>query len=152
MKEGHESRGKGTFEEALRAIDQLQESNIQVSVATMIHKKNLKEFDAMTSLLQSKNIIEWNVDVPWIEGRLKENEGLCVSPSEAGPLLNYGYGGGMHNSENNACCGAHLCAILTNGRVAKCGLFSREAVGSIEEGLTELLGANSSNPVDRAEV
>ncbi len=41
----------------------------------------------------------------------------------------------MHGSKNNATCGAHLCAILADGRVAKCGLFGQEAVGSIEEGL-----------------
>ena len=47
----------------------------------------------------------------------------------------YGFGGGWHRSENNSTCGAHLCAILPNGRVAKCGLFGQETVGSIEEGL-----------------
>jgi radical SAM protein with 4Fe4S-binding SPASM domain len=136
MKEGHESiRGRGTFQKALQAIDQLQEAHIQVSVATMIHKKNIEEFDSLASLVESRNIKEWNVDVPCIEGRLKENEGLWVSPLEAGPLLNYGFGGGIHGSKNNATCGAHLCAIFTNGWVAKCGLFSQEAVGSIEEGL-----------------
>jgi radical SAM protein with 4Fe4S-binding SPASM domain len=136
MKEGHETiRGRGTFQKALKAIDRLQESDIQVSVATMIHKKNMKEFDSLASLLESRNIKEWNVDVPCIEGRLKENEGLWVSPSEAGPLLSYGFGGGMHDSKNNATCGVHLCAILNNGWVTKCGLFSKEAVGSIEDGL-----------------
>ncbi len=136
MKEGHESiRGEGTFEKALRAIDHLQEANIRVSVATMIHRKNLEEFDRLASLLQSKGIQEWNVDVPCIAGRLKENLGLWVSPSEAAPFLRYGYGGGLHSSEKNATCGAHLCAILPNGDVAKCGLFSQEPVGSIDEGL-----------------
>jgi radical SAM protein with 4Fe4S-binding SPASM domain len=136
MKEGHESlRGKGNFEKTLRAIDTLQEAGIAVSIATMIHRRNLAEFDQLASLLESKNITEWNVDVPCIEGRLKENRELWVSPSMAGPFLNYGYGGGLHLSKNNATCGAHLCAILPNGRVAKCGLFGQESVGSIEEGL-----------------
>jgi radical SAM protein with 4Fe4S-binding SPASM domain len=136
MREGHESiRGRGSFQKALKAIDYLQESGITVSIATMIHKQNLKEFDSLASLLESKDIKEWNVDVPCIEGRLKENQEFWVSPLEAGPLLNYGFGGGIHGSKNNASCGAHLCAILSNGSVAKCGLFNREAVGSIEEGL-----------------
>jgi radical SAM protein with 4Fe4S-binding SPASM domain len=136
MKEGHESiRGRGTFQKALKAIDHVQESEIRVSVATMIHKKNMKEFDSLASLLESRNIKEWNVDVPCVEGRLRENQEFWVSPLEAGPLLNYGFGGGTHGSKNNASCGAHLCAILANGWVAKCGLFSREAVGSIKEGL-----------------
>lgn len=136
MKEGHESlRGKGTFLKALMAIDYLHEAGIQVSVATMIHKDNLKEFDSLAGLLQSKGIKEWNVDVPCVEGRLKENENVCPSPAEAGPLLNYGFGGGMHTSQESHCCGAHLCAIMANGQVAKCGLFSQDPVGLIDEGL-----------------
>jgi radical SAM protein with 4Fe4S-binding SPASM domain len=136
MKEGHESiRGEGTFGKVLKAIDHLLEANIRVSIATMIHRKNLKEFDQLASLIQSKNIEEWNVDVPSIAGRMEENKDIWVSPSEAAPYLQYGYGGGLHSSEKNFTCGAHLCAIIVNGDIAKCGLFSQEPVGSIEEGL-----------------
>ena len=141
LKEGHESlRGEGTFEKCLSAIDHLQEENVRVSVATMIHRKNLGEFDPLSHLLESKHIEEWNVDVPCMEGRFKENPNLWVEPSEAGPLLNYGFGGGHHGSGENATCGAHLCAILPNGRVCKCGLFSEEAVGSVDEGLRTCWG------------
>jgi radical SAM protein with 4Fe4S-binding SPASM domain len=136
MREGHESlRGKGTFDKTIRAVDYLQEANIRVSVATMIHRRNLSEFDQLASLLQSKNIEEWNVDVPCVEGRLEENPDFQVSPSEAGRFLGYGFGGGFHGSAKNFTCGAHLCAIMANGRVCKCGLFSQEPAGSIEEGL-----------------
>jgi radical SAM protein with 4Fe4S-binding SPASM domain len=136
IKEGHESlRGKGTFDKSLLAIDYLQEIDIRVSVATMIHQKNLAEFDQLTALLQSKRIEEWNVDIPCIEGRLKKHQDLWVSPQQAGPFLRYGFGGGFHGSTNNATCGAHLCAILPNGWVSKCGLFGQEPVGLIEEGL-----------------
>jgi radical SAM protein with 4Fe4S-binding SPASM domain len=136
MKEGHESiRGEGTFEKTLQAIENLQEADIRVSIATMIHRKNLGEFERLASLIQSKNVREWNVDVPSIAGRMEENKDLWVSPPEAGPFLQYGYGGGLHSSEKNACCGAHLCAILSNGNVCKCGLFSQEPVGSIDEEL-----------------
>jgi radical SAM protein with 4Fe4S-binding SPASM domain len=136
MKEGHESiRGKGAFEKTLLAIDHLQEADIRVSIATMIHRGNLNQFDSLASLIQSKKIGEWNVDLPCITGRMEENRDLWISPEEAGPFLQYGYGGGLHTSEKNATCGAHLCAILPNGKVAKCGLFSQEPVGSIEEGL-----------------
>jgi len=134
--EGHEMlRGRGTFRKALTAIDYLQEAGIQLSVATMIHKGNLKEFDSLAALLESKGIKEWNIDVPCTEGRLKENENLCPSPVEAGPLMNYSYGGGMHASKKSYCCGAHLCAIIPSGHVAKCGLFAQTPVGFIEEGL-----------------
>jgi radical SAM protein with 4Fe4S-binding SPASM domain len=136
MKEGHESlRGEGTFEKTLRSIDHLQEANIRVSIATMIHRNNLREFDEMALLLQSKQIDEWNIDVPCLAGRMAENRNLWVFPHEAGPLLGYAYGGGLHGSEHQETCGAHLCAILPNGKVAKCGLFSEEPLGSIDEGL-----------------
>jgi radical SAM protein with 4Fe4S-binding SPASM domain len=136
MKEGHESiRGGGTFEKTLQAIDNLQEADIRVSVATMIHRRNLEEFDKLSSLVQSKSIREWNVDIPCLAGRMEENKDFCVSPSEAGPFLQYGYGGGLHSSGENATCGAHLCAIFPNGDVAKCGLFSQDPVGFIGEGL-----------------
>ena len=136
MEEGHESlRGKGTFEKAMAAIDHLQQANLRVSVATMIHRKNLSEFDQLAFLLQSKQIEEWNVDVPCLEGRLKTNPDFSLSPSEAGRFLKYGFGGGFHGATKNFTCGAHLCAIIPNGTVCKCGLFSGEAVGSIEEGL-----------------
>jgi radical SAM protein with 4Fe4S-binding SPASM domain len=136
MQKGHESlRGKGTFEKTIMAIDHLQKAKIRVSVATMIHRRNLLELDRLASFLQSKNIEEWNVDVPCVEGRLKTNQEFCVSPSEASQFLSYGYGGGFHGSTNNSTCGAHLCAIIPNGTICKCGLFSQEPVGSIEEGL-----------------
>jgi radical SAM protein with 4Fe4S-binding SPASM domain len=136
MKTGHELiRGEGTFEKALQAIDHLQEFHIRVSIATMIHRGNVKEFEAMDTLIRSKNIEEWNIDQPCLEGRLKENQHLFVPPSEAGRLLRYGFGGGLHHSGKDTTCGAHLCAILPNGLVAKCGLFSGEPVGSMDEGL-----------------
>ncbi len=136
MKEGHESlRGKGTFQKAIRAIESLQDAHIRVSIATMIHQKNLKEFDELASLIQSKNIKEWNVDLPCVAGRFEESRDFWVEPSEAGRFLRYGFGGGLHSSKKNATCGAHLCAILPNGNVCKCGLFSQEPVGTIEEGL-----------------
>jgi len=136
VKEGHELlRGKDTFKKTMAAIDHLQQANLRVSVATIIHRKNLFEFDHLASLLQSKHIEEWNVDVPCLEGRLKTNLDLSVSPSEASRFLEYGFGGGFHGAAENSTCGAHLCAIISNGTICKCGLFSGEPVGSIEEGL-----------------
>lgn len=136
MKKGHESlRGEGTFERVIRAIDYLQEAHLRVSIATMIHRDNLGELDELASFLRSKQIEEWNVDVPCLAGRLEENRDLWVSPEEGGPLLRYAFGGGLHSAGHQETCGAHLCAIFPDGRVAKCGLFSEEPVGTIDEGL-----------------
>ncbi|MGQ9509593.1 MAG: radical SAM protein [Thermodesulfobacteriota bacterium] len=136
MEEGHESlRGKGTFQKVIQAIDNLKEASVRVSIATMIHQKNLKEFDELSNLIKTKEIEEWNVDFPCISGRLKENSELWVKPEETALYLRYGYGGGFHDSEKNTTCGAHLCAIIPNGKICKCGLFSDEPIGTIEEGL-----------------
>lgn len=136
MRKGHEIlRGEGTFDKVVRAIDVLKDANIKVSIASMIHRGNLDEFNELSDFIQSKEIKEWNVDVPSIAGRFEDNEDLWVKPSEAGKYLRYGFGGGLHLSEKNTTCGAHLCAIIFDGRICKCGLFSNEPVGSIDEGL-----------------
>ena len=137
MKKGHESvRGRGTYEKTLSAIDCLQESGIRVSIATMIHRGNVKEFDQLASFIQSKGIEEWNIDLPCIKGRLVQHQELWVPAAEAARFLEYGFGGGWHTTSlENASCGAHLCAILPDGRVSKCGVFNEEPVGSIDEGL-----------------
>ncbi|MCX8117602.1 MAG: radical SAM protein [Desulfobacterota bacterium] len=150
MKKGHEAiRGEGTFEKVLRAIDLLQEAGLRVSIATMIHRKNLEEFEELASLLQSKGIEEWNVDIPCPAGRLEESQDLWVSPEEGGPLLRYGFGGGFHGSEHREICGAHLCAVLPDGTVAKCGLFGDEPLGTIEEGLRVCWERMARIPLDR---
>ena len=41
----------------------------------------------------------------------------------------------MHTSVKNSTCGVHLCAVLPDGKVAKCGLFRTEPVGSVDDGL-----------------
>jgi len=45
----------------------------------------------------------------------------------------YGFGGGWHRSENNSTCGAHLCAILPNGKVSKDRLLG-QGPGDVERG------------------
>ena len=101
----------------------------------MIHRGNLKEFEALATIIHSRKIEEWNIDQPCLDGRLRQNKGLLVPAAEAGRYLQYGFGGGLHTSGSNATCGAHLCAVLPSGMVAKCGLFSAEPVGSVDEGL-----------------
>lgn len=136
MREGHDGlRGEGAFDKAARAIDHLREAGIRVSVATMIHRGNLAEFDRLASFLEAREIGEWNVDVPCVEGNLRAHPELQVSPAEAALLLGYGFGGGFHGSDGAGTCGHHLMAVLPDGSAAKCGLFSGKPVGSIGEGL-----------------
>jgi MoaA/NifB/PqqE/SkfB family radical SAM enzyme len=119
-REGHDSiRGEGTFEKAIRAIDELQKVNIELSVATMIHRRNLKEFDALATLIQSKGIEEWNIDQPCLDGRLKNTRELWFHRQAR--YLQYGSG--------DTCFG-EAETVLSPTAWSKCG-SSCEPVGSI---------------------
>ena len=128
-------RGKGSYTRALRAITELRSLGKDVSVATMVHAKNLKDFPALSELIKSMGIKEWNIDVPCAAGRLAAHKELQVDYSVAAPLLNYSFGGGLYASSGNFACGAHLCTVFPDGRVAKCGFFGEEPAGHIDEGL-----------------
>jgi radical SAM protein with 4Fe4S-binding SPASM domain len=141
LKDGHEAlRGAGSFDAAWRGIDALLDVGIPVAVATMIHRGNLREFEGLSDLLDSRGIAEWTVDVPCAAGRLARGDLLAVTPEEAGPLLALSRGGGLHASEGGHACGAHLAAVLPDGRVAKCGFYADESVGSLREGLRACWG------------
>jgi radical SAM protein with 4Fe4S-binding SPASM domain len=128
-------RGTGSFNKALNAIRELRQVGKDVSVATMIHTGNLKDFPRLEALVKELGIREWNVDLPCVAGRLAQNEQLQVSCQEAAPFLNYSFGGGLYTSSPGYACGAHLCAVMPDGKVVKCGFFSDDPVGNVTEGL-----------------
>jgi radical SAM protein with 4Fe4S-binding SPASM domain len=101
----------------------------------MVHAYNLNDFDELKSLLEELGISEWNIDVPCITGRFSENRELHVPYHEAAHLLSYSFGGGLYTSASGYACGAHLCTVMPDGGVAKCGFFSEYPVGNIREGL-----------------
>jgi len=128
-------RGQGTFSQTLGAIAALQKRGIAVSVATMVHAGNRRDFPRLRRLLRELGIREWNIDVPCLEGRLLENRSLALSYEEAAPYLKYAYGGGFHGSPPGYACGAHLAAVTAAGNVAKCAFFGSRPAGSVGEGL-----------------
>jgi radical SAM protein with 4Fe4S-binding SPASM domain len=128
-------RGKRSYTRALRAISELRNLGKDVSVATMVHARNIDEFTALSELVKTMGIKEWNIDVPCAAGRLAAHKELQVDYSAAAPLLNYSFGGGLYTSSGKFACGAHLCTIFPDGKVAKCGFFGDEPVGYIDEGL-----------------
>ncbi len=138
--DGHEDahdslRGKGTFRSAMKAVHLALDYGYDVSIATMVHQKNLGDFDEMDSLFKNMGIKEWTVDVPCVTGRLKGNNEFQISPEEGGRYLRYSYGGGIHSSSPGFACGLHLMAVTADGKVTKCTFYSDRAVGRIEEGL-----------------
>jgi radical SAM protein with 4Fe4S-binding SPASM domain len=137
MKDGHEAlRGKGTFKKAIAAIEASIKAGKDVSVATMIHSKNINEFNEMEKLLKELGVIAWIIDVPVAEGRLREN--LQFYPPLRGYLkdiLEKQFGSEVHESSGNYICGAHLASVQVNGSLTKCGFYEEWSGGSVKNGL-----------------
>lgn len=141
LERGHEAlRGKGTFKKAMNSLELAIKEGFDVSVATMVHRDNLDEFDGMERLFKDLGIKEWNVDVPCATGRLKEHPGFQLKPEEAGRFLRYGFGGGMHASLEGFACGLHLMAVMADGSIAKCTFYGENPVGTINDGLRKCWG------------
>ncbi len=143
LKDAHDSlRGKGAFRLAIEAVKRAIDYGFEVSISTMVHPKNLDDFDEMDKLFKDIGIKDWTVDVPCITGRLKENIAFQISPEQSGKYLRYGYGDGLHagtslRAIDSFACGLHLIAIMADGRVSKCTFYSQSPIGRIEDGLRE---------------
>ncbi len=136
LEEAHDSlRGRGTFRSATEAIRRTIDSGFEVSVSTMIHPQNLRDFEKMEILFKNVGIKDWTVDVPCITGRLGENPEFHISPEEGGKYLRYGFGSGLHSGASGFACGLHLMAVMADGAVAKCTFYADDYVGRIEQGL-----------------
>jgi len=136
LKEGHEKiRGEGTFEQIVAGIKAAKEKGMPISVATMVHRFNLGEFEAMGQWLHEWDIVEWNIDVPCTAGRLAENDELKVTPEEGAPFLAYATGESYHGSDEPFACGYHLCTVTASADVLKCSFFNEQPLGSLKEGL-----------------
>ncbi|MCX5884821.1 MAG: radical SAM protein [Proteobacteria bacterium] len=129
-------RGNGSFRKAVKGIENIMSQGIRVSIATMVHAFNLNDFERLGKFFQGIGVSEWNVDVPCIAGRMAEHPDISLPPEKAGQYLKYGFSGGSHASSGNHVCGAHLCAVLPDGRVCKCAFFAEEPAGMAQkEGL-----------------
>ncbi len=136
MREAHDFiRGEGNFERSVEAIRLLTAAGRQVSVATMIHRRNLGDFEELASLVDELGVREWAVDLPSPTGRMQNEAGLLVDPRTAGPLLRFSRGGAIHEPVPGYACGAHLMAVMADGRAARCGFYAGEPVGTVSEGL-----------------
>jgi radical SAM protein with 4Fe4S-binding SPASM domain len=107
----------------------------EVSVATMVHAKNLDDFDEMEKLFSDLEIKDWTVDVPCITGRLANSSEFQIPPEKGGKYLRYGYGAGLHAGESGFGCGLHLLSVMADGKVTKCTFYADRPLGRIEEGL-----------------
>jgi len=136
MEESHDAlRGKDTFRKAMEAIELALSIGFEVSVATMVHAKNLADFEEMEHRFIGMGIKEWTVDVPCVAGRLQDNREFEVGPEEGGKFLSFGFGEGYHSGSPGFACGPHLMSVMANGRVAKCSFYEDQPAGKIGNGL-----------------
>ncbi len=140
MEHGHNSlRGDNTFSKTLEGIKRAIDYGFDVSIATVIHKENLEEFDELEKLMKSIKIREWTIDAITPKGNLKFNEDFVVLPNVAGKIMRkYGFSKEDHPKVEGFGCGAHLLAILATGEVAYCSFFDENPIGHVTEGLEVL--------------
>lgn len=138
MQRGHEFlRGEGSFLKTIQGIKSAAKY-LPVSIATMIHSRNLDEFEEMAILVEELGAKEWLLDVPSPAGSAKENEEIIPDYVDAIKILkSYGFGYDTHSGDEEYSCGSHLCSVHVDGSVSKCGFF-RDAVGSAAEKPLEL--------------
>lgn len=133
---GHDFlRGRSTFDKAINAVELLKNIDKTVSVATMIHSKNINEVPEMKKFLNDRKIKSWIIDFPILKGRMNFNSELAVKTSEALPLLNFQFGSSFYSSSDDYACGAHLAALHTDGLLTKCGFYRDINGGYISKGL-----------------
>ncbi len=129
-------RGPGSFGRALRGLENLTETGVDVSVATMIHSANLADFDKLEKIVESVGAKEWSIDAPARAGRWQQDSLAEINPQEIGPILARAFGGGVHFSGGGDwACGAHLCAVMANGTICKCGFYADSPAGALDDGL-----------------
>ena len=138
LEKGHEAlRGKGTFRRAIGTVERIVRAETPVSVATMVHRENLDEFEGMRVLFTGIGIRDWTVDVPARAGFFLGHPELQLPADVAGRYLSYGFGGGIHGGGEGFACGLHLASVLANGDVCKCAFYADERAGTIREGLAQ---------------
>ncbi len=136
LEKSHDAiRGGGTFERSMQSLRYALDAGFDVSVSTMVHRENLADFDGMERLFKGLGIKDWTVDIPCAVGRLREHAELFVTPEEGGKYLGYGFGAGLHSTDQGFACGLHLMAVSASGKVSKCTFYEDQAVGTVEQGL-----------------
>ena len=123
-------RGKGTFKKTLEGIENASQY-LDVNIATMVHPKNLNQFEELSNLVHELGVAEWNLDIPSLAGNATID--LIPKANEAAEIFRvYGFGTGVHEGDMEFSCGSHICTIDIHGNVSKCGFFE-EGVGNIED-------------------
>ncbi len=152
MENGHDAiRGKGNFQKAVRSMELAREAGIDVSVATMVHKLNLDEWDSMRDLVESMEVREWSIDYPCVKGRWDLHPEFQAELRDAADRMLYGFGGSYHGTSSGWTCGRHLAAVLPSTDVCKCALFPEIRLGSVENGLAKAWASMTHIPISETD-
>jgi radical SAM protein with 4Fe4S-binding SPASM domain len=169
LEESHDVlRGNGSFKRAVTAMDAVKNAEIDLSVATMVHRYNLYDFPMMAEMIKGYSVKEWGIDVPLQSGNLKSpptplfqrgrgtqaelgSGDFVVSPEEGAERLKFAFGGSYHGGSEGYACGRHLCTIMPTGSVCKCGFYEDNPLGHISEGLRMCWERNYHIPLKELE-
>ncbi len=134
--EGHDMlRGAGAFAGVMAGIGAAREAGIPVSIATMVHRGNLGEFERLKGFVEEIKAREWGIDILCMAGALAENRELAVPYAAAAPLMAYAFGGGYHGPSDGFACGRHLMTVTPAGMAVKCGFYEDKPLGDARLGL-----------------
>lgn len=141
MEQGHDYvRGKDSFNKLIRGVKKVKnESNIDISFATIIHKQNLNEFKEMKKMIKSYSAKEWGIDMPLLYGNLCRHSDLFIGPDDAIKKMRYRFGASFHSTEDyeDYACGVHLLTLTAKGEFLQCSFFPERILATIKEGLKE---------------
>lgn len=140
MQEGHDFlRGEGSFARALEGVRCLRRVGRPISIATMVHGKNIHELGRLEEMVRGFDALSWTLDVPCEAGRLvrASEELLPDDLEEAARAMELAFGSEQHSPSGGYACGAHLACLKSSGILAKCGFYEEWNGGPVSRGLRE---------------
>jgi radical SAM protein with 4Fe4S-binding SPASM domain len=119
----------------MAGIEAVRREGVPLSLATMIHRGNLGDFERLGRFAEEIGAVQWGVDILCMAGTLENNRELALPYGEAAPFMEYAFGGGYHGPSDGFACGRHLMTVIPAGKAVKCGFYGERPVGDARRGL-----------------
>ena len=95
LEEGHDFlRGPGNYAHSMRALEEALAVGLEVSVATVLHARNLDQVAGLGLLLKEKGVFSWTLEFPVPEGRMRDEPEMMPDLAAAVPLMDLEWGSG----------------------------------------------------------
>lgn len=124
-------RKKGSFKRALVACQKIKKAGKHLSVATVLFKKNVDEFDQLESLVREIEPFRWTVDYPCIKDAAMRK--LLLPELESATLMERSFNSKSHEAARGYACGSSLASLLPDGTLCKCDYFPELSGGNAFE-------------------